>query len=124
MAYNIRMGVPEMAMFWNSLRGKNTDGSASKDEQAAYKKIGKALKLIAENPRHLGLQTHEISALTKRYDGIKVWQSYLENHTPQAGLIFWVNDPERNDITIIDVEPYSNDKGNAYKKITLSNTFT
>ena len=120
MAYHIRMGVPEMAEFWNSLREKNKNGTASKEEQTTYKKIGKALKLIAENPRHPGLQTHEITALTKRYDGIKVWQSYLENHTPQAGRIFWVYGPNQSDITIIGVEPHPNDKGNAYKKITLS----
>ena len=120
MAYNIRMGVPEMAAYWNNLREKNKSGAAGKAEQAAYKKIGKALKLIAENPRHPGLQTHEISALTKRYGGVKVWQSYLENHTPQAGRIFWVYGPEQDDITIIGVEPHPNDKGNAYKKITLS----
>lgn len=120
MAFNIRMGVPEMAEFWNSLTEKNKNGTASKDEQITYKKVGKALKLIAENPRHPGLQTHEISALTKRYGGIKVWQSYLENHTPQAGRIFWVYGPGQNDITIIGVEPHPNDKGNAYKKIALS----
>ncbi len=120
MAFNIRMGVPEMVEFWNSLTEKNRNGTASKDEQITYKKVGKALKLIAENPRHPGLQTHEISVLTKRYDGVKVWQSYLENHTPQAGRIFWVYGPGQNDITIIGVEPHPNDKGNAYKKITLS----
>ena len=120
MAYHIRMGVPEMAEFWNSMREKNKNGTASKDEQTTYKKIGKTLKLIAENPRHPGLQTHEIIALTKRYDGIKGWQSYLENHTPQAGRIFWVYGPNQSDITIIGVEPHPNDMGNAYKKDTLS----
>lgn len=42
MAYHIRMGVPEMAEFWNSLREKNKNGTASKEEQTTYKKIGKA----------------------------------------------------------------------------------
>ncbi len=120
MAFTIRMGIPEMAEFWNILREKNHNGTANKNEQATYKKIGKAMKLISENPRHPGLQTHEITALTKRYGGIKVWQSYLENNTPQAGRIFWVYGPKQSDITIIGVEPHPNDKGNAYKRITLS----
>ena len=120
MAYRIRMGIPEMAAFWNSLSEKNQSGAANSDEQTVYKKIGKALKLIAENPRHPGLQTHEITALTKRYGGMKVWQSYLENHRPQAGRIFWVYGPNQKDITVLGVEPHPNDKGNAYRKITLS----
>ena len=44
----------------------------------------------------------------------------MENHTPQADRIFWVYGPGQNDITIIGVEPHPNDKGNAYKIITLS----
>ncbi|MCR5826334.1 MAG: hypothetical protein K6G54_07195 [Oscillospiraceae bacterium] len=120
MACSIRMGVPEMAELWNGLREKNRNGTAGKDEQATYRKLGKALRLIAENPRHPGLQTHEITALTRRYGGVKVWQSYLENHTPQAGRIFWVYGPGQNEITVIGVEPHPNDKGNACRKITLS----
>ena len=71
------------------------------------------MKFISENPRHPGLQTHEIEALTKRY-GRKVWQSYLENNTPAAGRVFWVYGPADNEITIIGLEPHPNDKGNAY----------
>ena len=93
MTYNIRLGVPEMAEFWNGLRGKIANDTANKDERATYKKIGKAMKLLAGNPRHPGLQSHEISSLTKRYGGIKVWESYLENNTPSAGRLFWVYDP-------------------------------
>ena len=121
MTYNIRLGVPEMAEFWNGLRGKIANDTANKDEQATYKKIGKAMKLLAGNPRHPGLQSHEISSLTKRYGGIKVWESYLENNTPSAGRLFWVYGPNQSDIMIIGVEPHPSDKGNAYKKITLSN---
>ena len=51
---------------------------------------------------------------------MRVWESYLENNTPKAGRIFWVYAPERNDITIIGLEPHPDDKNNAYKKTTLS----
>ena len=120
MAYRIRLGVPEMAAMWNDLKRRNDNGEATGNEQTIYRKLGKAMKLLSGNPRHPGLHSHEISALTKRYGGIKVWESYLENNTPGAGRIFWVYGPDQNDITVIGIEPHPNDKGNAYKKITLS----
>lgn len=94
-------------------------GKAGQDEIKLYKKIGRALFHLADNPRYPALATHEISALSKRY-GIKVWQSYLENRTPAAGRIFWAYGPERGDITILAIEPHPNDKSNSYDKITLS----
>ncbi len=117
--YSIRMGVPEMAALWNSLQTKVRSSCASADEQRLYKRIGKALALLSHDPRHPGLHSHEIAALTKRY-GHKVWESYLENQTPSAGRIFWVYGPQQDDITVIAIEPHPNDKANAYRKITLS----
>lgn len=117
--YNIRMGVPEMSALWNALKGKTARDEASKKEARLYKQLGKAMLLLSNNPRHPGLQSHEISALTARY-GMKVWESYLENNTPGAGRIFWVYGPNQGDITIIGLEPHPNDKSNAYRKITLS----
>ena len=119
MTYRMRLGVPEMESLWNTLKQKMADGSAVKSERELYQKLGKTMKLLTENPRHPGLQSHEIDALTKRY-GMKVWESYLENHTPAAGRVFWVYGPEKGEITIIGLEPHPNDKGNAYRKITLS----
>ena len=119
--YSILMGIPEMYEFWNNLCSKVNAGSATKDEIKLHRKIGKALYHISQNPRHTGLETHEITSLTKRY-GMKVWQSYLENQTPAAGRIFWVYGPNRGEITIIGLEPHPNDKSNAYDRITLSST--
>ena len=117
--YAIHMGIPEMEKFWEELQRKvKSDKATSKDEKL-YKQLGKAMRLLSENPRHPGLRTHEIDALTARY-GIKVWESYLENNTPGAGRMFWVYGPDVGDITIIGLEPHPNDKSNAYKKITLS----
>ena len=117
--FNIRMGVPEMKALWDDLTRKNADNSASKGEKLLYKKLGKALFLLSNNPRHPGLCSHDIEELTKRY-GVKVWESYLENNTPRAGRVFWVYGPERQDITIIGLEPHPNDKKNAYDKVILS----
>ena len=117
--YAIHMGIPEMQKLWEELQRKvKSDKATSKDEKL-YKQLGKAMRLLSENPRHPGLRTHEIDALTARY-GIKVWESYLENNTPGAGRMFWVYGPDVGDITIIGLEPHPNDKSNAYKKITLS----
>ncbi|SDF17266.1 hypothetical protein [Eubacterium pyruvativorans] len=117
--FTIRMGIPEMEEFWDGLEAKVDSETASKTEITLYKKIGKALVLLANDPRYPGLNSHEISSLTARY-GQKVWESYLENKTPAAGRIFWTYGPGQGDITIVAIEPHPNDKSNAYKKITLS----
>ena len=117
--FTIRMGIPEMERFWDQLETKVESGTASKTEEKLYKKIGKALVLLAADPRYPGLNSHEISSLTARY-GQKVWESYLENKTPAAGRLFWTYGPGKEDITIVAIEPHPNDKSNAYKKITLS----
>lgn len=117
--FTIRMGIPEMEEFWDGLEAKVDSENASKTEITLYKKIGKALVLLANDPRYPGLNSHEISSLTARY-GQKVWESYLENKTPAAGRIFWTYGPGQGDITIVAIEPHPNDKSNAYKKITLS----
>ena len=117
--YAIHMGVPEMKALWEDLQQKYRSGKACKAEEKLYKLMGKAMRLIANDPRYPGLQTHEITALTRRY-GMKVWQSYLENNTPKAGRIYWVYGPDKADITIIGLEPHPEDKSNAYQKITLS----
>lgn len=119
--YSIAMGIPEMQELWDNLCSKVDSGTATKDEIKLYKKMGKAMYHISRNPRHPGLETHEITSLSRRY-GQKVWQSYLENQTPAAGRIFWVYGPSRGEITIIGLEPHPNDKSNSYNKITLSST--
>ena len=45
--FNIRLGIPEMKEFWDSLKKKVKDNSATKDEKALYQKIGKAMKLLS-----------------------------------------------------------------------------
>lgn len=117
--FTIRMGVPEMEEFWGALERKVDAGSATRNEIRLFKRIGKALYLLSEDPRYPGLNSHEISSLTARY-GRKVWESYLENRTPAAGRIFWTYGPEQGEITVVAIEPHPDDKSNAYKSITLS----
>lgn len=121
MPYEIRMGVPEMADFWKRLCEKAKAGRLKGPDKLLFKKLLKALKLLEQDPRYPGLQTHEISSLSKRY-GLKVWQSYLENRTPAAGRLFWVYGPEKQQITIIGIEPHPDDKKDGYEKVRLSDT--
>ena len=120
MNYKIRMGVPDMDDFWKKLVNKKNNDNLNKNEDKLFRKLVKILKFINANPRHPGLVSHEIEALSKRY-GIKVWQSYLENNKPSAGRIFWVYVPNKLDITIIGIEPHPEDKKkDGYKKVKLS----
>jgi hypothetical protein len=93
--YVIRMGIPEMKALWENLVEREKAKTLSKDETTLYKKWGKALAYLARDPRHPGLQSHEIDALSRRY-GVKVWQSYLENRTASAARMYWVYGKRRN----------------------------
>lgn len=99
---------------------KKKSKSISKDNDQLLKRIAKVIKTLMTNPKHPGLQTHEIKPLSARY-GQKVFQSYLDQGQ-NANRLFWVYGPQKRDITIIAIEPHPNDhKSNAYKSIKLSN---
>jgi hypothetical protein len=120
MAFNIRMGVPEMESFWNDLSARKQQGKLDKNEEKFFKKLVKSLGYLAENPRYNSLASHEIEDLTSKY-GLKIFQSYLENNTPAAGRIFWAYGPDKRDITVLAIEPHPEDqKRGAYQRIKLS----
>ena len=121
MAFRIRMGVPEMEAYWNDISTRKLAGKLYKDEEKFFKKLVKTLSFLGQNPRHPGLESHEITDLTRKH-GIKIFQSYLENNTPAAGRLFWAYGPEKGDITILAIEPHPEDqKRRAYQRIKLSN---
>ncbi|SLM11175.1 conserved hypothetical protein [uncultured spirochete] len=120
--FSIRLGVPEMEALWAELSSKAKMGTLGKNEAKLYIKMGKAMGLLSNNPKHPALHSHEIEALSRRY-GQKVWQSYLENKKSGAGRMYWVYGPEQNEITIIGLEPHPEDKkSSGYEKIRLSAT--
>ena len=120
MSFAIRMGIPEMLDLWTDLLKKKAAGTISKKELTLYNKWGKAMRLLSQDPSYPSLHTHDIEPLTKRY-GVKVWQSYLENNTSRAMRMYWIYGPDRQDITIIGLEPHPEDKKNgAYDKVSLS----
>ena len=121
MAFRIRMGVPEMEAYWNDLSTRKLASKLDKQEEKFFKKLVKTLGFLGQNPRHPGLESHEIDDLTRKH-GIKIFQSYLENNTPAAGRLFWAYGPEKGDITILAIEPHPEDqKRGAYQRIKLSN---
>jgi hypothetical protein len=120
--FAIRLGIPGMAELWAELCAKDEGSILSKDEEKLHKKWGKAMALLANDPKHPGLNSHEIEALSRRY-GERVWQSYLENRNSQAARMYWVYGPGKNEITIIGLEPHPEDKkSSGYAKVRLSAT--
>ena len=120
MAFNIRMGQPEMESLWLDLATRKQQAALDKAEEKFFKKLAKALGFLSVDPKHNSLASHEIADLSRKY-GIKIFQSYLENNTPGAGRIFWAYGPGQGDITVLAIEPHPEDKKRgAYERIKLS----
>jgi hypothetical protein len=120
MAFNIRMGLPDMEALWNDLFSRKQQGKLDRNEEKFFKKLAKTLGYLAENSHHNSLASHEIEDLTRKY-GFKIFQSYLENNTPAAGRMFWAYGPDKGAITVLAIEPHPEDqKRGAYQHIKLS----
>ncbi len=79
---------------------------ASKIE-GLFKQVDKAIKLLCENPRHPGLNTHKFDSLMHPYDAKKdVFEAYAQNQTPGAYRVFWCYGPNKGEITIIAITPH------------------
>ena len=103
--FSIVWGVPDAMGLWNELSEKAGANTLNGKELKLFKKLLKFAALLADNPRHPGLCSHEISDLSRRV-GRKVWQSYLENRTPGAGRAFWSYGPDNQTITVLAIEPH------------------
>lgn len=74
-------------------------------QKKRYKAIQKTIRLVAENPRHPSLQTHQYFSL-KGPNGEKVFEAYAEQKTPAAYRVFWFYGPSRGKITIFAIVPH------------------
>ena len=120
MAFHIRMGFPEMDTFWKDISKRKLENRLDKNEEKFFKKLIKTLGYLSQDPKHNSLASHEIETLSQKYK-IKIFQSYIENHTPSAGRLFWAYGPDQKDITILAIEPHPEDqKRGAYQRIKLS----
>jgi len=84
-------------------RRKKEKAKSSKDE-GLFKQVHKTVTLLALNPKHPGLQTHEYRSLPHPYDPAqKVFEAYAQNQTPGAYRVFWCYGPGKRQITLIAV---------------------
>jgi hypothetical protein len=84
-------------------RLKKTKTKSSKAE-GLFKQVHKTVTLLASNPKHPGLQTHEYRSLPHPYDPAeKVFEAYVQNQTPGAYRVFWCCGPGKRQITLIAI---------------------
>jgi hypothetical protein len=90
----------EVSLAARRSRGKTKASRA----EGLFKQVHKAITLLAANPRHPGLETHEYHSLAHPYDKRqKVFEAYAQNQTPGAYRIFWCYGPGKQEITLIAI---------------------
>jgi len=77
----------------------------SPSDKKRYEAVKKTLKLLAANPRHNSLQSHEFTTL-KGPNGEKVFEAYAQQKTPAAYRVFWYYGPSEGKITILAITPH------------------
>lgn len=76
-------------------------------QEGLFKQLVKCIDLLAANPRHPGLHTHEFMSIEHPYKkGEKVFEAYVQSRTPAAYRLFWCYGPEKGEITIIAITPH------------------
>ena len=71
------------------------------------KQVKKTLGFLQTNPRHPSLQTHVFHSLENPYNPQeKVFEAYVQQHTPSAYRIFWCYGPQKRQITILAITPH------------------
>lgn len=73
--------------------------------QKRFNAVAKCIRLLSQNPRHTGLNTHKYQSL-KGANGEEVFEAYAENRTPGAYRLFWHYGPGRGAITLLSVTPH------------------
>ena len=67
-----------------------------------FKAVSKALKYLAANLRHPGLQTHPYTSLVGPH-GEKVFEAYAEQNTPAAYRIFFYYGKTHGEIVVFAI---------------------
>ena len=79
----------------------------SSPAEGLFKQVHKCVQRLLDNPRHPGLATHEFHSLNHPYDPKgKVFEAYVQQHTPGAYRLFWCYGPDKGQITIIAITPH------------------
>ena len=80
--------------------------SQNKQLEKRFKAVQKALRMLSENPRHPGLQTHKYESIVGP-NSVEVFEAYAEQKTPAAHRIFWCYHPPKTKTkTIISIRPH------------------
>ena len=108
--------TPEAKAAYSELKAKAEAGlaarrkkskSKSTKSEGLFKQVHKTLTLLASNPKHPGLQTHEYRSLPHPYDPKqKVFEAYAQNKTPGAYRVFWCYGPGKRQMTVIAITPH------------------
>ena len=76
------------------------------NKRKQYKAVLKCVGYLESDPKHPSLSTHEYNSLTRQF-GVKIFEAYAENKTPQAYRVFWHYGPDKSEITIIAITAHS-----------------
>jgi hypothetical protein len=87
-------------------RQKRKKAKASRAE-GLFKQVEKCVRLLLEDPKHPGLNTHEYHSIANPHDERgKVFEASVQNKTPGAYRLFWCYGPEKGEITILAITPH------------------
>ena len=93
-------------LYWaDAAKETYTSLKADTSKKKQCKAVKRAIKLLAKNPRHTSLETHEFMSL-KGPKREKIWEAYAEQNTPGAYRILWYYGPSRGVITIFMITPH------------------
>lgn len=86
---------------------RQEDRSKSSKQEGLFKQVQQAIARLLNDPRHPGLNTHEYDSLPNPLvKGGKVFEAYVQNHTPGAYRLFFCYGPGKKEITIIAITPH------------------
>lgn len=85
------------------LKGK----TKSSLHEGLFNQVVKTVKLLSNDPKHPGLNTHRYHSLEHPWSSNdKVFESYVQNNTPGAYRIFWCYGPNTKEITVVSITPH------------------
>lgn len=86
---------------------KASKASKTSKAEGLFKQVEKCVRLLLDNPKHPGLNTHEYDSIENPYDrNGKVFEAYVQNRTPGAYRLFWCYGPGKGEITLIAITPH------------------
>jgi len=89
-----------------AVRKKSKNKKSSRAE-GLFNQVSKCVRQLSINPRHRGLQSHEFESMANPYQkDQKVFEAYVQQHTPGAYRVFWCYGPGKGELTIIAITPH------------------